>query len=64
METDKEFFNKPTCPNCGSPHIYPCPYCMPIKEYKKEVRRIKLMKITAIALQALVPIYAYRRFVK
>ena len=35
LETDAEFFSKPTCPNCGGPEVYPCSYCMPIKEFKK-----------------------------
>ena len=60
METDQEFFNKPTCRNCGSPHVYPCPYCMPKKEYKTIVRKMKIAKVVVISVHVLMPMYAFK----
>jgi hypothetical protein len=62
METDQEFFNKPKCPRCGSPEVYPCSYCTPVKEYNEAVRKMKIDKITAIFICALFPVYVSKNW--
>lgn len=39
LETDQQFFSKPTCPNCGSPEVYPCSYHMKSKTTKKTTKK-------------------------
>jgi hypothetical protein len=64
METDQEFFNKPTCLNCGSPHVYTCPYCMSKKDYEKIVRNRRLERLSVIAASTFVPLYLCKRLVR